>query len=545
MRIRPLAVAALLSSCIAASGGPAGAGLSPADSARHALNRLAYGPRPGQVESISQSGVLRWIDEQLSASPAPDARLMELEQTFPVLGMTQAGLAWCELPLRGPRPVALQAAWEPGRLSGAPGQWHPSPPDRVSLQYQELAVARAVEAQGQLRETLTDFWLNYFNVPAVTPVQRVLFPGYLESVIRAHALGRFEELLVATSRNPAMLVYLGNTANVSPGAIRPAVVSAASSRQRLMLLGGLEDDSARLAHLVRRSRGLSEAYARQLLTAQTLGPDCGLTHGDITEAARILSGWSADATPDGWVFSFHDWAHDVGEKTVHGMPFPSDQEEGEGFWLLHALAGHPATIQHVCGRLCARFVGPNPPPACVEAAEGAWRQSDGDIREVLLAIFHSPEFWSDEARAHRTKPPLEFVASALRAVGAVMDTLTGPAGAVAALGEPLFMRNSPSGYPDSDPRWTRASHLAARRKFAMALARNRVPGATVRLAAVLPASANPDTLVAAANLNLLGGRMSEGTRREMLRAIGTARDPGRARATTVGMALGSPEFQTE
>src|SRR5213078_3278950 len=278
---------------------------------------------------------------------------------------------------------------------------------------QQLAIVRAAISERQLREVMVDFWANHFNVFVGKGADRFLTPSYIEETIRPNALGRFEDLLIATAKSPAMLFYLDNAQSVAPGATPPR-------RQP------------------RAPRGINENYARELLELHTLGVDGGYTQQDVIAVARVFTGWGIDRPQRGAGFAFHAWAHDRGEKQVFGMRFRGGGME-EGIRLLKLLAMQHATMHHVSQKLCARFVRDDPPDGCVDAAVDAWHRSNGDIRAILRAIFTSPDFWAPQALRAKVKTPLEFVVSAVRATGATPDSTLRLAQVVSRLGEPLYL----------------------------------------------------------------------------------------------------------
>jgi len=211
------------------------------------------------------------------------------------------------------------------------------------------------------------------------------------------------------------------------------------------------------------------------------------------------------------------------------------------------LAAHPSTMHYVSGKLCARFVNDTPPDGCVDDAVRAWKRSNGAIREVLRAIFHSPDFWAPANLAAKVKTPLEFVASAVRAVGGVPDSTPRLALAVGRLGQPLYQHVAPNGYGEQQEDWVNSGALLNRMNLAIALAANRLPGVTVDLDAVLPASITQDhaSLVEAVNRLILGGKMTAQTRKVILDQLADVADPMQARALAVGLAIGGPEFQRQ
>ena len=366
--------------------------LTPRDSALHALNRLAYGPRPGEVDSVARVGVMRWIEQQLAFERVPDVLLAQRERDFKLLDYDREELAqrYGEA-LRQRREMQREMA-----QSGDTTRPRRAGPMRefreLGGELQQLAVVRAVLSERQLREVMVDFWANHFNVFVGKGADRFLTPSYIEETIRPNALGRFEDLLIATAKSPAMLFYLDNAQSVAPGSSPPFPLSRRRGGQGVRT-------------------GINENYARELLELHTLGVDGGYTQQDVIGVARIFTGWSIDRPQQGAGFAFHEWAHDRGEKQVLGVRIQGGGMQ-EGIRLLKLLASQHATMHHVSRKLCARFVNDEPPDGCVDAAVEAWHHSNGDIRAVLRAIFTSPDFWAPQALRAKVKTPLEFVVSA-------------------------------------------------------------------------------------------------------------------------------------
>src|SRR6266550_239321 len=380
--------------------------LTPRDSAFHALNRLAYGPRPAEADSVARFGVMRWIERQLYLDHVSDDHLGDREREFKILDYNRADLA-------GRYRDATRERQRLQREAGATGDSTRMRDARPMQEFrelggelQQLAIVRAALSERQLREVMVDFWTNHFNVFVGKGADRFLLPSYIEGTIRPRALGRFEDLLIATAQSPAMLFYLDNAQSVAPGSSPPFPLAA---KRR----GGQGVRS--------RPTGINEDYARELLELHTLGVDGGYTQQDVIEVARIFTGWSIERPELGAGFVFHDWAHDGGTKHVFGMTF-RDDGKGEGIRLLKYLAMQHATMHHVSAKLCARFVADEPPDGCVDAAVAAWQQTRGDIRAVLRAIFTSPDFWAPPAVRSKVKTPFEFVVSAIRAAGVDPDT---------------------------------------------------------------------------------------------------------------------------
>jgi len=501
--------------------------LTPHDSALHALNRVAYGPRPGEVARVAAQGVMSWIDRQLAPERIDDRRLAQWEHQRPILDYDRGDLAAIYVAAQRARRERKRAAdTMADTLADDPAVQRGR---RLAAQFQELAVVRAALTERQLYEVMVDFWTNHFNVYLAKGADRFLTPDYIEHTIRPRAMGKFEDLLIATAQSPAMLFYLDNWQSVAPGASPPFPRSA-------MRRGG---------QAVRRApTGINENYARELLELHTLGVDGGYTQQDVIAVARIFTGWSIRRPQQGGGFEFHDWAHDRGEKQVLGVRFPAGHGEDEGIRLLKLLANHPATMHHVSVELCQRFVKDDPPDGCVDDAVAAWRQSNGGIRAVLGAIFHGPDFWSPGNVGAKVKTPLEFLVSAMRVVSAEPDTSPRLARTVARLGQPLYLHVAPDGYPEREAAWVNSGALLDRMNVAVALAAGRLPGLTVALDSVAPAG-DIEHLIGAVNDRILGGTMSENTKQVLGRQLSSIDDPVQARALAVGLAVGGPEFQRQ
>jgi uncharacterized protein (DUF1800 family) len=534
-RVGTAGAAAVVVGALAAAPAPLGAqGATARDSAVHALNRLAWGPRPGEADRVAATGVMAWIERQLVPERIPDDALHARERTSTVLRLDGDDLARRfvaarreQLARRRADTTATQPPPEPGTEAAALR--------RLGAETQQLAVVRPVLSERQLYEVLVDFWTNHFNVFYAKGADRYLLPPYIEETIRPHALGRFEDLLIATARSPAMLFYLDNAQSVAPGTQFPVPPRAA---RRLTA-------EQREAVAQRMPRGLNENYARELLELHTLGVDGGYTQDDIVAVARILTGWGIERPQQGAGFTFREWAHDRGEKVVLGERFPPGQGMDEGIRLLRMLARHPATMHHVSRKLCARLVADDPPDGCVDAAVAAWRAHDGDMGAVVRAIVRAPDFWAPAARRAKVKSPLEFVVSAVRATGAAPDSSLRLAQLVGRLGQPLYLQSAPTGWPETQAEWVNAGALLARMNAAVALAAGRLPGAAIDLQAILPHAVEHAGVVDLVNERLLAGSMSDRTRAVILDQLRDVTDPLQARALAVGLAIGGPEFQRQ
>jgi uncharacterized protein (DUF1800 family) len=474
--------------------------------ARHLLNRFAFGPRPGEVERVARSGPQRWLDEQLAGpdeSPLLEAALVPHRAAF--VPPAQLVDDW------------LGDGWEAETRTLKAVREEAKPHYREHLQRLATAeLTRDILSKRQLEAVMTDFWANHFNVFAAKGYVRLFEGDYLERAIRPHALGKFSDLLLATARHPAMLLYLDNA------------------------------ESRREAKGGRRRGGLNENYARELLELHTLGVDGGYTQADVQAVARILTGWSvARMNEGGFDFVFRKNAHDRGEKLVLGETFPRNQGEAEGLRLLELLAHHPATAKHLARRLCARFVADDPPESCVSAAAEAYRSADGDIREVLRAIVKDAAFWAPAARGRKLKTPLELLASAARALGAKPDGSLALSETMAVLGEPLLQERVPTGYPDSEPEWASGGGMLARMSFASELGAGNVRGLDIPWEETFPTGADVNASAAKFGESLLGLAPDSRTLRVVREQLESVDEPTQRRAAAVALLVGSPEFQRQ
>jgi len=524
----------------------------------HLLQRISFGMRPGDVERVLTMGVDAWLDAQLQPVTRPDSAAARAVAALPVSRMTSADLGRMLVEVRQDRRRRQEAGAAP------PSAVRPRAPDTATSdpaatlrrrlgEVQLTAVIRAVESERQLFEVLVDFWTNHFNVFLGKGPVRPLVKDYIDSVIRPHALGRFEDLLVATARSPAMLLYLDNASSVAPGS-RPPELATMQRRIRnaemRMRRSPRRETNVRLERARQRMErieqqrptGLNENYARELLELHTLGVDAGYTQQDVVNVARILTGWSVtDRARGGTRFAFRAWAHDHDPATVLGRRFDEGGME-DGLALLHFLAEHPATRRHISARLCQRFVADRPPEGCIEAGVTAWQVTDGNISEVVRAILASPDFWAAPNWDNRIKTPLEFVASGIRALDGHVGNRFGALQALRRLGQPPYGAEAPTGYPETAADWMNAGAILNRVNIGLALASGRLPGVTTDLDAVVPLG-TLDDMIQAANATILGGTASRHTlevMRERTREVPAPRDQ---RALIVGLALGSPEFQ--
>ncbi len=471
----------------------AGSATVPSDEAaiRHALNRLAFGPRPGDIEQLQRIGLATWIEQQLSPDRIPDRDVEKRLAAFSTLALDSDDIAReYFLPARQARRARNTRQADD---SMAPDKARNDPAIRKGRQVlEELSSAkllRAVYSERQLEAVLVDFWFNHFNVFAGKGRTGIYVTEYERETIRPHVLGRFRDLLRATAKSPAMLFYLDNWLSADPGK--------------------------------RGQRGLNENYARELLELHTLGVDGGYTQQDVVEVARAFTGWTLDR-PGRDGFRFARAVHDDREKVVLGQRIKAGGGIEDGERVLDIVAEHPSTARHIATKLARRFVSDAPPEALVVRAAARFRETGGNLRDVVRTIVTSQEFFAADARRAKVKTPLEFVTSALRTVGADVQEPRPLLLALRQLGMPLYLCQPPTGYDDTAETWVSSGALVNRMNVALSLgSRHR--------------SSDLDGLRARLLRDALGGDVSVSTRSTVEKAT-TAQQ-------VIALALGSPEFQ--
>ena len=429
-------------------------------------------------------------------------------------------------------------------------------PGQVAMsELMQAKLLRAIYSQRQLEEVMADFWFNHFNVFVDKGLDRVMLTSYERDVIRPHALGKFEDLLVATARSPAMLYYLDNYLSVGPDSARALGLPAHPSRYQMRYPPQPNPS--------KRPSGLNENYGRELLELHTLSVNGGYSQRDVTETAKIFTGWTIDNPSEGGGFKFDERMHEPGPKSVLGHKF-KPKGESEGLELLHRLASSPQTAHFISLKLAQRFVSDDPPPALVDKMAKTFLKKKGDIREVLNSLFHSPEFWDDANYRAKVKTPLEFVASAVRATGAEVDDALPLARQLGNMGMALYGAQPPTGYSMKAETWVSSLSLLVRMNFALALTSGKIKGVKMDVAQLEGNHSAPpdaDATLSSLEASLIAGGVSKQTHDSITAQMEAAKNaapqhPGKAGArktesaprppdanTLAGLLLGSPEFQ--
>jgi uncharacterized protein (DUF1800 family) len=389
----------------------------------------------------------------------------------------------------------------------------------VYADIQIARVLRAVASERQLEEVLVDFWLNHFSVFGTKNAQmRYYLAEYEREVVRPHVLGDFRALLGAVAKSPAMLTYLDNfqsTADTGRPTLGRPMERAVANRRRQQVA----QQNPALANVVGR-RGLNENYARELLELHTLGVDGGYTQQDVIEVARAFTGWTVrpPALPGADGFQFNPLNHDAGEKKLLGVTLKAGRGIEDGEQVLDILASHPSTARFIAHKLAVRFVSDEPPTDLVDRAAAVFTKSKGDLREVVRTIVTSPEFFAADAYRAKVKSPFELVVSAARATGATPDPTAQTALMIAAMGQPVFGRQTPDGWPETGDEWINTGAILNRINFGVAVAAGRLPGVSARTWPLMQELAGRprDEQVDGVSRALLGGEISPETRQILI-----------------------------
>ena len=464
---------------------------------------------PGMVGAAGANAYPHAEAERI-LSLGPDERVRE------IMALAPADLVRFRLSVRPAEMAQLNAGLTPAQremLVALPGSVR-----MVALEAMESRLMRDIYSDRQLEAVMTDFWLNHFNVYVrKNQNEPYLIPSYERETIRPHALGKFEDLLVATVKSPAMLVYLDNFRSTGPNSL------GATRAKRFQQMR----PNAPLAQFA--NSGLNENYGRELMELHTLGVNGGYTQADVTNVAKVFTGWGIDRPYQGGDYQFEERKHEPGAKVVLGKTI-GEAGETEGMEVLHMLATSPATAHFISEKLAVRFVSDAPPATLVDRMAASFLSSKGDIKTVLRTMFSSPEFWAPEAYRAKVKTPLEFVVSAARASNLQVANPQGLVQSLDKLGMPLYGMQTPNGYSWKQDGWVSTGALVSRMNFSLVMSADKLPGTRTewstllgeRAAGVAPAAldsggGNPAAAKEAKLESiLLGQRVSDRTRATVL-----------------------------
>ena len=491
------------------------------------------------------------------AQPTPGDLLVKTILALPpadrvnrIMAMEQDEYEMFRSSLKGPLKAQLTADMNPNQRELLSDFDNPSRTVIEELQDQRLL--RDIYSSHQLQEVMTTFWLNHFNVYLHKNEEAPYYlVSYERDVIRPRALGNFESLLVATAQSPAMLQYLDNSSSTGPDSM------AAHNFVKPMF--GKENKTP---------PGLNENYARELMELHTLGVNGGYTQHDVTEVAKIFTGWTVEKPQQGGGAEFDLSRHQPGKKIVMGHKFKENGQK-EGLALLHMLATSPATAHFISQELAVTFVSDNPPPALTDRMAQVFLRTHGDISSVLRIMLHSPEFWTPQAYQGKVKTPLEYVVSAARASGAQITDPRPLVNALNQMGMPLYACVPPTGYSWKADAWVSTGELVTRMNFALSLATNHYGGVKPDWSTVVPQPATPVEVEQTLEARIVPSGISDRTRAAVLNQAQSQPAPqpqarifppptdavavaARAKITAAqdkqnaqiaGLLLGSPEFQ--
>ena len=512
------------------------AGLTEQEAALHLLNRFTFGPKPGQVEEVVKQGLENWFLEQLQ--PVPDNETVRVKlSSYSALTMSTDSIVNTYL-----QPAQLlRLAIAKGYIDKDSVDKTDRPAYREALKkfqtdygfrpLQELQrelinqkVIRAVYSDAQLQEVLTDFWFNHFNVSLTkNQVQQLVLP-YERDAIRPNVLNNFSSILFATAKHPAMLLYLDNALSISnDNAYAKRQLKAAqrlldlNAAKKMLAAATVSEDSMQKMDAMenqmttqikkRKSQGLNENYAREVMELHTLGVNGGYTQSDVTELARALTGWGvkpmyeegplakrfSNATPDQLMrrglqvedcFLYSGEKHDENSKTILGKIFPANGGYNEGMEALVMLASHPATARFIATKLAAKFISDEPPTAVVNEMTKTFVASKGDIKEVLLTMVMHPDFWTKAKEKEKIKSPFELAVSAVRATGTEVVAPYQVFTWSEKMGQKFYFYQAPTGFPDRASFWINTGSLLNRMNFGMAIAAQKIPGFKTNLLAL-------------------------------------------------------------
>jgi len=544
----------------------------------HALNRLAYGPRPGDVERVRQMGLEKWIDEQLHPDSIDDAALDARLGKYPTLGRSSKQLL-DEFPppnvaakkagetkdeykqqIMEKRRAAMADLAETGNENLDKAQEALAKiqgPNRIIAELSMGKLDRAVYSNRQLEAVMEDFWFNHFNVFANKGADRWLLTSYVRDTIRPHTMGKFQDLLTSTAKSPAMLFFLDNWLSVDPAAFERFKQEIASRRARYQGLFGGDfpqmPGAQGVARLMQQDRGLNENYGREVMELHTVGVDAGYTQQDVIEMAKCLTGWTVRQPRRDPEYVFRPEFHAEGKKLVMGRTIDYGGEK-DGEEALKMLANDPRTAKFISTELARHFVSDAPPPALVDRMAKNYEATGGDIRSVLKTMIYSPEFWSKQAYRAKVKTPFELVASTARALNADVTISLPLVSWIGRMGEPLFLCQPPTGYSDKAQTWVNTGALLNRLNFALAFSTGHMPGATEDLGGMFGEDASKDPQMALErSLELfLHGQVEPATRQTLENRLNDPQvlqarldDPVKQvnEGLLSGLVLGTPEFQ--
>jgi uncharacterized protein (DUF1800 family) len=503
--------------------------LNDRERAIHALSRLTFGAQPGQVDAVLKMGVDKWIEQQLDPASIADKDCDKRLAPLKSLGMSNRGL------MDTYNPVPKNKTPEEQRRVNKLRQ---TPPREL----QTSVLLRAVYSERQLQEVMVNFWRNHFNVDITKDSVRYFAVDYEREVIRKHVFGKFEDMLMASAKHPAMLIYLDNAISQKP---------LSADERKALERAGPNNKSKRLKKL-ERERGLNENYARELLELHTLGVDNYYKQRDVRELSRVLTGWTVDRRGGREKASYNFWfngkMHDEYPKkvlrwTLKGLRGDEALQEGEA--VIRRLALHKGTAQFLSKKLCQYLVHDEPEQEMIDRIAKVYLKTKGDLKEVTRAVVTDEAFWSRRAYRSKFKTPFEYAASMLRVVEAEIRNPKPVLEALKLMRQPVYRCEDPTGYYDTKEAWLDPGVLALRWQIALDFAEQ--PQGAVRI----PARFFGRAPVSVSLEHWLGAQIVPhgltGRTTGLIRNTVThwPQDRMSLQRRITGLMLGSPEFQRQ
>jgi len=501
----------------------------------HVLNRLAFGPTPGLVDRVIDMGCAQWIHEQLRPGHIDDSDVERaIREKFPSLHMSMENIFATYRP-EYPRPHTTEQTAHLNTLRG-----------KIHRELSRSVVYRAVHSRRQFNEVIVEFWRNHFNVDQNKGNVGFLANHYEVNVIRRHAFGYFRDMVMASAQHPAMLIYLDNSVSRVP---------LSPNEQRIVDRYVGKKNVPRLVKALRRRPGLNENYARELMELHTLGVAGPYTQADVTNLARLLTGWTARwSTPDsrfpnaprtyGFVFD-PDW-HDTLEKRILGVRIPRNRGLPMGESVVRRLAAHPSAEWFISAKLCRYLVSDNPSRELVTRVTREFHRTKGFLPKVYEFIIEDPEFASRDNFRGKFKTPFEFVVSAVRSSGARVTNAKPVLRELYSMGQPIYRCLDPTGYYDQAEAWLDPGVLVHRWAFALRLSAGAIPGVELpdepyESLARFEAAHIKDSLVHA----IVPGGVDRQTTTAIDQAMEGRAIDRRFTHMVLGLILGSPTFQQQ
>jgi len=480
--------------------------------ARHVLNRMAFGAQPGDVDRLLKVGVDAWIDEQLKPSSI-DVETLEGEMA-----------KWAPSVFLSLNDTAKRYR-PPYKRNETREQTRKRNQNRAEVQRQlrDAVLYRAVNSPRQFEEVMLNFWRNHFSIDQNKNDVAWMASSFESEVLRRHAFGKFENMLIASARHPAMLVYLDNNISQKP---------LTDQQQRIVDRYGENDNVPRSVAALGRERGLNENYARELMELHTLGVDRRYRQRDVTALARVLTGWTSKLSHTDSGFHFREGVHDTEPKSLFGVRLRGAGER-QGMEVIRGLARHKLTADFITRKLCVYLVGDEPSEKLVKQVTRVFTRTKGDLPKVYEAIVTSREFRDPAARGAKFKTPFEFVVSALRVTGADLTSANRTQKLLEEMGQPTYRCLDPDGFADTAEAWLDPGVLVHRWRFAWDLAHRDLKGVKITDATV-----GSETSATLTELNALP--LSDDTRSAVEEAASAGGNPAR-----LAILLGSPEFMQQ